>query len=503
MGVLSKDGRSKTFSSRADGFAQGEGCNVMILKRLSDAERDRDNIIAVIEGVSVNHDGRSLTITTPSSIAQQKMLHAAIKDANIDPQDVQYIETHGTGTSLGDYIEVNSLSKVFFREGTGLLYLGSVKTNIGHLGATAGLASLMKVALSIKNNAIPANLHFDKPNARLKLDENLFSVPIELTKWNESQRKLAGVSAFGMSGTNAHVIISDHNSNIANECLSMDNYLFTISAKNESALLRLMHKYKDFRYQEQDVAKVCYTTNVGRDHFNYRLAIKTNSLEDLKEKLSECIEHKKNTADIKITGGENNKEVAFLFTGQGSQYANMGYELYNKYPLFKDSIDECAAILACYSEYMDKDLLELLYSQEYSDGEILKETRYTQPVLFAFEYALAQLWLSWGLKPSVVMGHSVGEYVAACIAGVFSLKDALKLIAARGYLIESLASKIPGGMLSILAHRDFVEKCMNKYKDNLSIEAVNSLDSIEVSGNYDVIIKLQDDIKELGYKNSL
>ena len=503
MGVLSKDGRCKTFSSRADGFAQGEGCNVMILKRLSDAEKDRDNIIAVIEGVAVNHDGRSLTITTPSSIAQQKMLHAAIKDANIDSQDVQYIETHGTGTSLGDYIEVNSLSKVFFRKGTRPLYLGSVKTNIGHLGATAGLASLMKVALSIKNNAIPPNLHFDKPNARLKLDENLFSVPIELTKWNESRRKLAGVSAFGMSGTNAHVIISDHNSNIANECPSMDNYLFTISAKNESALLRLMHKYKDFIYQEQDVAKVCYTTNVGRDHFNYRLAIKTNSLEDLKEKLSACIEHKKNTADINITAGEHNKEVAFLFTGQGSQYANMGYELYNKYPIFKDSIDECAAILACYSEYMDKDLLELLYSQEYSNGEILKETRYTQPVLFAFEYALAQLWLSWGLKPSVVMGHSVGEYVAACIAGVFSLKDALKLIAARGYLIESLASKIPGGMLSIIANRDFVEKCMNKYKDDLSIAAVNSLDSIVVSGNYDAIIKLQDDIKELGYKTSL
>jgi acyl transferase domain-containing protein/acyl carrier protein len=503
MGVLSKDGRCKTFSAGADGFAQGEGCNVMILKRLSDAEKDCDNIMAVIEGVAVNHDGRSLTITTPSSIAQQRMLNAAIKDANLDPHDIQYVETHGTGTSLGDYIEVSSLSKVFSHNRVDPLYLGSVKTNIGHLGATAGLAGLMKVVLSIQNNIIPANLHFDTPNPRLKLDKNLLSVPTELTKWNENKRKIAGVSAFGMSGTNAHVIVSGYSGDAIEEDPGMDNYLFTISAKTKSSLLHLIDGYKSFLHEDSDIAKICYTSNVGRDHFNYRLAIKANSIDHLRRKLNDCIENQKNTPDLQITSGEGSKEVAFLFTGQGSQYANMGVDLYSTYTVFKEAIDACAAILADYSEYMDKGLLELLYSDEYADGEILKETRYTQPVLFAFEYALAQLWLSWGVKPSVVMGHSVGEYVAACIAGVFSLKDALKLIAARGYLIEKLASEVPGGMLSILADRVFVEEHINKYKNKLSIAAVNSLENVVVSGDYNAVIKLQNDMQVLGKKATL
>lgn len=502
MGVLSKDGRCKTFSSKADGFAQGEGCATIILKRLSDAEKDCDNIMAVIEGVAVNHDGRSLTITTPSSIAQQKMLNTAIKDANINQEDIQYIETHGTGTSLGDYIEVSSLSKVFLRDKKNSLYLGSVKSNIGHLGAAAGLAGLLKVVLSMQNNAIPANLHFDQPNPRLKLDKNSFLVPTELTKWNESKRKLAGISAFGMSGTNAHVIISDYNGDRDNEVVDMDDYLFTITAKSKSSLLRLIDKYRDFLQQEQDIAKICYTTNVGRDHFSYRFAVKTNSVEDLKEKLDDYVKTQQGTSDTKVTLGDN-KEVAFLFTGQGSQYKNMGYELYNKYPVFKNAMNRCASILSSCSDYMDKDLLELLYSKQYADEEILKQTRYTQPVLFAFEYALAQLWLSWGIKPSVVMGHSVGEYVAACIAGVFSLEDALKLISARGYLIEKLASEVPGGMLSVLADRNFVEEHISKYEGKLSIAAVNSPDSVVVSGNYDAIIKFQDDMDALNKTNAL
>lgn len=502
MGVLSKDGRCKTFSARADGFAQGEGCNVVILKRLSDAERDRDNIMAIIKGVAVNHDGRSLTVTTPSSIAQQKMLHAAIKDAYLEPKDIQYIETHGTGTSLGDYIEVSSLSNVFSRNRNTPLYLGSVKTNIGHLGATAGLASLTKVVLSIKNNAIPANLHFDKPNPRLKLDQNSFLVPTELTSWDEQGQKLAGISAFGMSGTNAHVIVSDYNSNVINdENINIDNYLFTISAKNQSALMGLVKSYQNFLTEDSNLAKICYTSNVGREHFSYRIGIKTNSVRELKEVLSGYLEKNPN---ISVVSGEINKEITFLFTGQGSQYANMGYELYNTYSVFRNAMDECALILAGYPKYMDKNLLELLYGTEYADGKILKETRYTQPTLFAFEYSLAQLWLSWGIKPSVVMGHSVGEYVAACIAGVFSLSDALKLISARGYFIEKLASEKQGGMLSILADAMFVqEHIATKYKDELSIAAVNSLDSVVVSGNYNAIIKLQHEMDLLNKKTSL
>ena len=492
MNVLSKDGRCKTFSADADGFSQGEGCNIMILKRLSDAIRDADNILAVIKGFAINHDGRSLTITTPSSLSQQKMLKAAIDNAGIAPIDMQYIETHGTGTSLGDYIEVSALARVMDNNRDDTLYLGSVKTNVGHLGASAGLAGLMKIVLSMNYNKIPANLHFNKPNSRITWDKYPFKIPQELTDWAVDKKKIAGVSAFGMSGTNVHVICEEFsdktNVRVKSYIDSVEMHVLNLSAKTNSSLHALVKKYESFIQKKTKInlADVCYTANIGRDHFNNRFSIVVSSVEELASGLQDYLHGKNGSGNIRISDDSKSGGVAFLFTGQGSQYINMGLELYELYPVFRETLDSCAKIL---EKYMDQPLKSILYPTETKNHNMINQTCYTQPAIFAIEYSLAQLWLSWGIKPDVMMGHSVGEYVAACVAGIFSLEDALNLVANRGKLIDKLASNISGAMLSILADEHYVMQVLAPHKADVAIAAVNGPNSIVISGK-DIIIDI-------------
>ncbi len=511
MGVLSKDGRCKTFSAAADGFSQGEGCNVIILKRLTDAVRGGDTVLAVIKGTAINHDGRSLTLTTPSSVAQQAMLKTAIHNAGICPTEIQYIETHGTGTSLGDYIEVSALANVLGQNRTDPLFLGSIKTNVGHLGATAGLAGLMKVVLSIQHNAIPANLHFHTPNPRLPLKNNLFEVPTELTHWNQSKKKIAGVSAFGMSGTNVHTIVEEFNTDLETQKqhnqIDLDKfgcYVFMLSAKTMPSLQNLVEKYVLFLRENIDasLANICYTAHVGRDHFKeYRLSLVVTSIEQLIDDLEKYVRDEIDALQVHVTSPSTSpSKKAFLFTGQGSQYFGMGFDLYTKYDVFRDAIHACAIILEQYPEYVDKPLIDILYFGKVPDQKIIHETRYTQVALFAFEYALTQLWMSWGIKPDAVMGHSVGEYVAACVAGVFSLEDGLKLVAARGFLINKLASGIPGGMLSMLADERSAQSIIKNYEEHVSIAAVNGPESIVVSGCVKVLAALEKQLVVEGVK---
>ncbi|NER45701.1 MAG: SDR family NAD(P)-dependent oxidoreductase [Symploca sp. SIO1A3] len=483
MKVLAKDGRCKTFSDSVDGFVQGEGCGMVILKRLSDAIRDRDPILATIRSSVVNHDGYSLTLTTPASAAQEAMLQQAVENAQIEPKQVQYVETHGTGTPLGDPIEVKALAKILGQERQEPLVMGSLKTNMGHLGAAAGVAGLIKTVLALQNDQIPPNLHFDKPNRRIPWRKLPVTVATELMPWSEDEPKLAGVSCFGMSGTNAHVIVEAAPKlpqvELATEEIEPRYHLLTLSAKSEKALNAIAQRYLTFLDKTEDsLANICYTAAVGRSHFAHRLAIVADSREEIVHQLEAFVKGEEVTGTIQGDTYDAAPQIAFLFTGQGSQYIDMGRELYETQRVFRQVLQQCDEIL---HSYLDQPLLSILYPDQPED--IINLTAYTQPAIFAFEYALAKLWQSWGIIPDVVMGHSVGEYVAACVAGVFSLEDGLKLIATRGQLIQQLPQEAAGKMVSILADEELINSAIAPYGTQVSVAAVNGPQSIVISGD--------------------
>ncbi|MEK7787153.1 MAG: type I polyketide synthase, partial [Chloroflexota bacterium] len=429
-GMMAPDGRCKTFDAHADGFVRGEGCGVIVLKRLSDAVKDGDNILALIRGSAVNQDGRSSGLTVPNGLAQQAVLRKALSNAGVAPHEVSYVEAHGTGTSLGDPIEVEALGAVLGKGRTAdqPLTLGSVKTNLGHLESAAGIAGLIKVVLSLQHREIPKHLHFQERSPRIPWPKFPVNIPTEHTAW--TGKRIAGVSGFGFSGTNAHVILEEAPTR-ATEPLSVDRptHLLTVSAKGETALRELARRFAQHLNSDpsgfqnpKGLADVCYTANTGRAHFANRTAFTANSPQQMREKLLAFAD-----GQSPVVTAKGQLKIAFLFTGQGAQYAGMARQLCETQPTFRKTLDQCDEILR---PLLNQSLISPLYSQ--SDSSLLDQTAYTQPALFAVEYALAELWRSWGVEPSAVLGHSVGEYVAACVAGVFSLDDGLKLIAGRG-----------------------------------------------------------------------
>ncbi|MEL7225835.1 MAG: type I polyketide synthase, partial [Cyanobacteria bacterium J06576_12] len=441
--MLSPDGRCKTFDAAADGFGRGEGCGVVVLKRLSDAIAQGDNILALVRGAAVNQDGRSGGLTVPNGPSQQAVIRQALANAKVKPEQISYIEAHGTGTALGDPIEVGALGAVFGQSHSlqQPLSIGSVKTNIGHLEAAAGIAGLIKVVLAMQHKAWPAHLHFQQPSPHI----DWASLPVQVTHqsidWQpaDAQSRFAGVSSFGFSGTNAHVVLeSAPESELLTNRQSdttrpmADTHLLTLSAKTPEALKVLARQYiaRLDGVEGSNFGDLCWSAGAKRSHFAHRLAIVANSIADAKNQLTAHINNKATA----ITGkaAQRSPKVAFLFTGQGAQSLNMGRELYETESVFRTVIDRCAEILAEY----EVDLLGALYpGAETSKPPILREgfaelnqTAYTQPALFSLAYGLVELWKSWGIVPHCVLGHSIGEYAAACTAGVMDWETGLRLI---------------------------------------------------------------------------
>ena len=493
-GMMAEDGRCKTFDADADGYVRGEGCGVVILKRLVDARRDGDRILAVIKGSAINQDGRSNGLTAPNGLSQQAVVRQALANADLAPSQISYLESHGTGTSLGDPIEVNSLKAVLNEAREETCYLGSLKTNIGHLEAAAGIAGLIKTVLCLQHEAIAPNLHFKQLNPLIDLSDSKIAIPQQVQPWKGSAR-YAGVSSFGFGGTNAHVILSDGamGEDENSESLERPLQIFTLSAKTEPALKDLVLSYQNYLADntQADLRDICYTANAGRTHFAHRMAIAVESKARLTEKLANFMAGRSEKAIIE-GAVENDNSIAFLFTGQGSQYVNMGYELYQTQPVFKAAIDRCAEIL---NSDLDRSLLEILYSEH---GSSLNETAYTQPAIFAVEYALAQMWLDWGIEPSVLIGHSIGEYVAASVAGIFSLSDALKLVAARGKLMQSLPHE--GEMFAVFADETTVKTIIEPFA-KIAIAAINSSQSVVISGDSTAVGEVVSKLEIQGIKS--
>ncbi len=521
--MMAADGRCKTFDASADGYVRGEGCGVVVLKRLSDAVRNKDNILALIKGTAVNQDGLSNGLTAPNGPSQQAVIRQALDNAGVAPAEISYVEAHGTGTSLGDPIEVKSLKAVLMqgREPDQPCWLGSVKTNIGHLEAASGLASLIKVVLSLQHKELPPHLHLKQLNPLISFEGTPFSIPTECQPWSPgTERRLAGISGFGFGGTNCHVIVEEAPVQEAggaggaegaggeertSSAIFEDNsksserpvHLLTLSAKSEKALKELAQRYADFLASHPEVflADVCFTANTGRSHFDHRLAVVAESTEQLQEALSAFATGKETTG---LVSGQvqikKRQKIAFLFTGQGSQYVGMGRKLYETQPIFRQALDRCDKILR---SYLEQPLLEILYPEP-GKSSPLDETAYTQPALFALEYALFQLWKSWGIEPAVVMGHSVGEYVAACVAGVFSLEDGLKLIAERARLMQALPQD--GEMVAVFASEAQVTAVLQPYAQEVSIAAINGPRSIVISGKREAVQKAIATLKAEGVK---
>jgi malonyl CoA-acyl carrier protein transacylase len=497
--ALAPDGRCKTFDASADGYGRAEGCGVVVLRRLSDTAAYRDPVLAVIRGSAVNHDGPSSAFTVPNGKAQAAVIRDALRDGGVDPSQVSCIEAHGTGTPLGDPIEVQALAEVLGgRDRRDPILLGSVKTNIGHAESAAGVAGLIKLVLALRHRQVPPHLHLQEVNPHVHLQDGPFTIPAELTDWRpQAGRRIGGVSSFGLSGTNAHVVLEEAPAVEPQPAAGPDRplHLLALSAPHEETLRAWadrLHAHL-LRTPGDPLPDICFSAN-SRSHFAARLRVVAESRDTMTEALHRYADGEPTDA-VRASGGRGTAppKVAFLFTGQGSQYVGMGRELQESQPTFRRALARCDELLAARHGWS---LLDLLYSSA-GDAAALDSTLYTQPALFALEYALAELWRSWGVEPAYVMGHSLGEYVAACVAGVFTLEEGLDLVAWRARLMHQLPRR--GAMAAVYADEAAVRTAIAPHRREVAVAALNG-PHVVISGAEDAIETILEQFKRQGVR---
>ncbi|MCP5105490.1 MAG: acyltransferase domain-containing protein, partial [bacterium] len=496
-GIWSEDGRCRAYDAGSTGFVPGSGMGMVVLKRLEDALSDGDNIWAVLKGFAVNNDGyNKVSYAAPSVDAQAEVVAEAQAVADVHPDTITYVEGHGTGTNLGDPIEMTALTQAF-RAGTDkkqYCALGSVKTNIGHLDNAAGVAGLIKTALALKHKKIPPSLHFKTPNPKVDFENSPFYVNTALKDWETNGfPRRAGVTSLGMGGTNAHVILEEA-PEPPRPGKSRPWQLMVLSAKTASALEKKTRELADYFKENPglNLADSVYTLAVGRRDFAHRRLVLSRNLKNAAANLEKLTAGRVSDSVCNVS----DKPVIFMFSGQGAQYVNMGRDLYQHEPVFKENIDKCAGYL---KPLLGLDLREIIYPAKKEDAaentEKLTQTWLTQPALFTIEYSLARLWMDWGITPGGMIGHSIGEFAAACISGCMSLEDALKLVALRGRLMQDSEK---GAMLAVGMPEAGITAILKEnpaYKD-LSLAAVNSPENCVVSGNTETVEVLEKHLAE-------
>lgn len=504
--MLSKDGKCRPFDENASGTVFGDGVGIVVLKHLDEAIADGDYIHAVIKGSAVNNDGiRKVGYTAPSIEGQKEVIQQAYELADIDPETVTYVEAHGTGTELGDPIEIQALTQAFQTKKKHYCAIGSVKSNIGHVDAAAGVAGLIKTVLALQHKQIPASLHFTKPNPNIDFENSPFYVNTTLSEWNrlphpkrngETLPLRAGVSSFGFGGTNAHVIVEEAPVQIQTKKKQDGEekveQLIVLSAKSTSSLLKICDNVKTYLQDVEDVrlSDIAYSLQTGRKHFRHRVSVVGSTPKEIGEQLTAIIDGKlQNKVGYQK---ESVSQIVFMFPGQGAQYVNMGLQLYENEPYFKEQMERCFAIVDKLATFSLEEIL-FPYEETPEAKHLLKQTYVTQVALFVIEYALAKLLMKWGIRPIAMIGHSLGEYVAATIAGVFSLQEALALVVERAKLMQEMEQ---GVMVSVPLAEEEVLSLIESI-EGISIAAVNGEKHCVVSGYEQAIVRFENKLEQL------